>query len=136
VLGIGSTFPAVPPLAEPRSRWRLALLVTGTPNRKKPVPGVRVNGSAGRRCAVVLGAMDDTEIRGTIDKLVAEERELRAQHELTPLDDERSGRLRHVEEQLDQCWDLLRQRRAKREFGLNPDDVEVRDSSVVEHYRQ
>ena len=80
--------------------------------------------------------MDDNEIRSTIDKLVAEERELRAQHELAPLDDERSGRLRLVEEQLDQCWDLLRQRRAKREFGLNPDDVEVRDTSVVEHYRQ
>jgi hypothetical protein len=80
--------------------------------------------------------MDDNEIRSTIDELVAEERELRAQHALEPLDDDRAGRLRQLEESLDQCWDLLRQRRARREFGLDPDDVEVRDPEVVEHYRQ
>ncbi|MDQ1393748.1 MAG: hypothetical protein QOF30_2725 [Acidimicrobiaceae bacterium] len=80
--------------------------------------------------------MDDNEIRSTIDQLVAEERELRAQHQLEPLAEAGATRLRQLEESLDQCWDLLRQRRAKREFGLNPDDVEVRDTSVVEHYRQ
>ncbi len=80
--------------------------------------------------------MDDNEIRSTIDELVTEERGLRAEHELEPLDEARAARLRQLEESLDQCWDLLRQRRAKREFGLDPDEVEVRDSSVVEHYRQ
>jgi hypothetical protein len=80
--------------------------------------------------------MEDSEIRSTIDRLLAEEHDLRTEHQLEPLDDTRSARLRQLEESLDQCWDLLRQRRAKREFGLNPDDVEVRDTSVVEHYRQ
>ena len=80
--------------------------------------------------------MDDNEIRSTIDRLLTEEHELRTQHELEPLDNGRAARLRQLEESLDQCWDLLRQRRAKREFGLNPDDVEARDTSVVEHYRQ
>jgi hypothetical protein len=80
--------------------------------------------------------MDDNEIRSTIDHLVAEERDLRTEHAREPLDEERAGRLRELEESLDQCWDLLRQRRAKREFGLDPDEVQVRDTAVVEHYRQ
>ena len=80
--------------------------------------------------------MDDTEIRNTIDRLVAEERDLRAQHASQPLDETGATRLQQLEESLDQCWDLLRQRRARREFGLNPDDTEVRDTEVVEHYRQ
>ena len=42
--------------------------------------------------------------------------------------------LRDVEVQLDQCWDLLRQRRARREFGRNPDDAAVRDAGTVEGY--
>ena len=43
-------------------------------------------------------------------------------------------RLKHLEEQLDQCWDLLRQRRAKREFGQDPDAAEPRDIGTVERY--
>lgn len=77
--------------------------------------------------------MDDQAIRGHIDRMVAEEHELRAQR---PLDETGTQRLRQLEESLDQCWDLLRQRRARREFGLDPDDVAVRDSDTVEHYRQ
>ncbi len=80
--------------------------------------------------------MDDDEIRSTIDQLVAEEHELRSQHALEPLEEGRAARLRQLEESLDQCWDLLRQRRARREFGLDPDDVEPRDPNVVERYRQ
>lgn len=80
--------------------------------------------------------MDDTEIRNTIDRLVTEERDLRAQHASQPLDEAGAARLQEVEESLDQCWDLLRQRRARREFGMNPDDTAVRDPNVVEHYRQ
>ena len=45
-------------------------------------------------------------------------------------------RLRDIEVMLDQCWDLLRQRRAKREFGADPDDAHVRDPETVEHYEQ
>ena len=44
-------------------------------------------------------------------------------------------RIRDIEHQLDQCWDLLRQRRARREFGENPDQAEVRDPQTVENYR-
>lgn len=80
--------------------------------------------------------MNDDEIRSNIDELVSEERDLRAQHQLEPLDEARAARLRQLEESLDQCWDLLRQRRARREFGFDPDDVEVRDANVVERYRQ
>lgn len=80
--------------------------------------------------------MDDNEIRSTIDRLVAEEHELRQHHAREPLSDSDGARLRELQESLDQCWDLLRQRRARREFGLNPDDADVRDPDTVEHYRQ
>jgi hypothetical protein len=45
-------------------------------------------------------------------------------------------RLQQLEEQLDQCWDLLRQRRARREFDQDPDDASARSTSTVEHYQQ
>lgn len=80
--------------------------------------------------------MDDNEIRSTIDRLVGEEHELRAEHQLQPQDEAVAARLHELEESLDQCWDLLRQRRARREFGLDPDEVQPRDPNVVEHYRQ
>jgi hypothetical protein len=68
-----------------------------------------------------------------IQKLVAEEHEL--------LDhgsrgDHAEERLRKLQVELDQCWDLLRQRRAKREFGEDPDEAEVRPADVVERYEQ
>lgn len=77
----------------------------------------------------------DDDIIGQIDALVAEERALRSQeaHRLTP--DERS-RLRALNNRLDQCWDLLRQRRAKEEYGDDPGDARVRPESEVENYRQ
>jgi hypothetical protein len=80
--------------------------------------------------------MDDPQIIETIDKLVAEEHQLREQHVLDPLGEEEVARLRQLETSLDQCWDLLRQRRARREYGDNPDDAQARDPNVVEHYRQ
>jgi hypothetical protein len=80
--------------------------------------------------------MDDTEIIGRIDGLVDEERQLREQHELEPLAESEAARLRAVEEALDQCWDLLRQRRARRNAGLDPDTAQSRDIGVVEHYQQ
>jgi hypothetical protein len=75
--------------------------------------------------------MDDKTILHHISDLVEEENRLRAAGTPAPADAER---LRHVGEQLDQCWDLLRQRRAKREFGENPDSAAARDIGTVEGY--
>lgn len=75
--------------------------------------------------------MNDKSILNHITELVEEEHRLRA-------DTEAAGghaeRIKHLEEQLDQCWDLLRQRRAKREFGEDPDSAQVRDVGTVERY--
>ena len=79
--------------------------------------------------------MDDKNILDRISALVDEEHRLREQPAGGAAADA-SERLRHVEEQLDQCWDLLRQRRAKREFGQDPDDAQVRDVGTVERYEQ
>jgi hypothetical protein len=68
-----------------------------------------------------------------IEKLVAEEERLYAKGKLTA-DDQK--RLKQIGVQLDRAWDLLRQRRALREFGGDPADAEVRDASVVEKYEQ
>jgi hypothetical protein len=75
--------------------------------------------------------MQDEEILGTIKKLVADEHELRGAG-----DGVDPARLRRLEATLDQCWDLLRQRRARREYGGNSDEAEVRPPSTVEGYRQ
>jgi hypothetical protein len=77
----------------------------------------------------------DDEITVRINSLVDEEHHLRGRGggELT---EEERARLDALEVQLDQCWDLLRQRRARRETGGNPDDAAVRPADVVEHYRQ
>lgn len=80
--------------------------------------------------------MDDREILGRIDDLIDEEHRLREAHAGDLLSDEERLRLQEVEVQLDRCWDLLRQRRAKRSAGLDPDDAGARDATVVEHYEQ
>ncbi|HSS09816.1 MAG TPA: DUF2630 family protein [Acidimicrobiales bacterium] len=80
--------------------------------------------------------MKDNQIKTTIDDLVAEEHQLREQHEQTPLNEDDLNRLRAIEESLDQCWDLLRQRRARREYGQDPDQASARSRNVVEGYRQ
>jgi len=79
----------------------------------------------------------DEDMIGRIDQLVEEEQRLHARSSHgEPLNDEDRNRLSQVEVQLDQCWDLLRQRRARRDAGQNPDDVAVRPEGVVEHYQQ
>jgi hypothetical protein len=81
--------------------------------------------------------MDDKEIMGRITELIDTEHTLRtqlAQGELTS--EQERDRLRSTEEALDQCWDLLRQRRAKRQYGESPEGAEVRPVSEVEGYRQ
>ena len=78
---------------------------------------------------------DDVSIPRRIKSLIDEEHALRdslGKGEIS-VDDEHT-RLRSVEVELDQCWDLLRQRRAKREFGDNPDEAQVRSERTVEGY--
>ena len=75
--------------------------------------------------------MSDKSILEHITSLVSEEHRLRSGPGPAQAD---AGRLRHVTEQLDQCWDLLRQRRAKREFGDDPGEAKLRDVGTIERY--
>ncbi|MET3368758.1 UNVERIFIED_CONTAM: hypothetical protein ABIE34_001999 [Jeotgalibacillus campisalis] len=80
--------------------------------------------------------MDEQDLLERIQSLVEEEHRLRD----APLSADDGGdstaRLAQLEAQLDQCWDLLRQRRAKRDAGENPNEAEPRPISEVEGYRQ
>jgi uncharacterized protein DUF2630 len=81
--------------------------------------------------------MDDKEILGHIDELMQTEHDLRAKLAAGQLSStEEQARLRSAEEALDQCWDLLRQRRARREFGEDPGESTARPASEVEGYLQ
>lgn len=75
----------------------------------------------------------DQSVLGHIDRLVKEEEHLYRQTELTGDD---QARLAELKVELDQCWDVLRQRRALREFGQNPDKASVRPAKIVENYEQ
>ncbi|MGH9066044.1 MAG: DUF2630 family protein [Acidimicrobiales bacterium] len=80
--------------------------------------------------------MDDGEIMGRIKELVDDEHRLLDRSGDAGLSEAEEARLRALEEGLDQCWDLLRQRRARRRAGLDPDQAHARDVDTVEHYRQ
>jgi hypothetical protein len=80
--------------------------------------------------------MDDTEVIAKINSLVEEEHALARDLEGRSSTPDDKARLRELEVALDQCWDLLRQRRARREFGEDPSTAEVRPPDVVEQYRQ
>ena len=80
--------------------------------------------------------MEEPQIHGTIEQLVAEEHELWQRESAGNASDADRQRLHQVKVSLDQCWDLLRQRRALRESGLDPDTATARDPSVVERYEQ
>ena len=81
--------------------------------------------------------MRDSEIFGRIHILVDEEHTLRERLQNGDLTaDVEHQRLRSLEEELDQCWDLLRQRRARRAVGENPDDATSRPAGEVEGYLQ
>ncbi|AUI57805.1 DUF2630 family protein [Amycolatopsis sp. BJA-103] len=80
--------------------------------------------------------MADGDILSRIDELVSEEHELRSRAIGAGLSSDDRARLAGVEQQLDQCWDLLRQRRARVEFDEDPDGAAVRPVSEVESYRQ
>jgi len=80
--------------------------------------------------------MNDEEIVQRITALADEEHALERSHAGKGLDEGEQRRLRDLEVALDQCWDLLRQRRARRTAGQDPDDATVRSEDTVEGYRQ
>ncbi|MFB8024567.1 DUF2630 family protein [Streptomyces sp. NPDC056465] len=80
--------------------------------------------------------MADQDIFEDIDRLISEERTLRARSTAAlGLSSEERSRLREVEVRLDQCWDLLRQRRALSEYGEDPSEARVRPADEVEGYQ-
>jgi len=72
----------------------------------------------------------DEDLLGRIKTLLDEEHAMRSEHDVD------QARLAHLEETLDQCWDLLRQRRARREFGQDETLARPRDVGTVEDYLQ
>ena len=80
--------------------------------------------------------MDDPQIHGTIEQLVAEEHDLWQRESAGNADEADRQRLEQVKVSLDQCWDLLRQRRALRDVGRDPETAEIRRPEVVERYEQ
>lgn len=81
--------------------------------------------------------MQDDEILSQIKSLVAEERSLRDKLRDGSIGStEEKARMRQVEVALDQCWDLLRQRRARREYGEDPNEAGIRPPGEVENYKQ
>ena len=80
--------------------------------------------------------MDDKEIVARIDALAEEEQRLEEAHVGEGLSDEELKRKRELEVTLDQLWDMLRQRRAKRHAGQDPDAAQVRPADTVEGYLQ
>lgn len=84
--------------------------------------------------------MNDETIATRIERLVAEEHDLRSREQSDSADvhalEDENERLRSVEVELDRCWDLLRRRRALREAGADPDQATARDADTVERYLQ
>jgi hypothetical protein len=80
--------------------------------------------------------MDDTQIHGSIEQMVAEEHALWEREAAGNATDDDHKRLDEIKVSLDQCWDLLRQRRALRNAGQDPDAAAERSADVVEKYQQ
>ena len=84
--------------------------------------------------------MSDETIAARIERLVSEEHDLRSREQADSADagalEDEKDRLRAVEVELDRCWDLLRQRRALREAGADPEQATARDADTVERYLQ
>jgi len=78
--------------------------------------------------------VDDRKVFQTINELAREEHALFERESHGTATDADRERLRRLQVMLDQCWDLLRQRRAKREFGMNPEEAQVRDEKTVKGY--
>ena len=88
----------------------------------------------------MIRVMSDESIAARIEQLVAEEHDLRTREQEERRDPGALAtdkeRLDAVQVELDRCWDLLRQRRALRSAGGDPEDAALRDADTVEHYRQ
>jgi hypothetical protein len=80
--------------------------------------------------------MQDAQIHTSIEKLVAEEHELWEREAAGNATEDDRERLESIKVSLDQCWDYLRQRRALREAGRDPEAADVRSPEVVETYEQ
>jgi hypothetical protein len=80
--------------------------------------------------------MDDSEIVRRVNELADEEHRLERDHAGDGLGEDEATRLREIEVALDQCWDLLRQRRARRAVGQDPEGARVRPAPTVEGYQQ
>ena len=80
--------------------------------------------------------MNDIEIVQQIDQLVDQEHDLERKHAAEGLAEAERNQLQDIEVRLDQCWDLLRQRRARRNAGQDPGEAHVRPAEVVERYQQ
>jgi hypothetical protein len=78
--------------------------------------------------------MDDLNVLGQINELAEEEHGLFEKESRGDVTSEERQRMKHLQVTLDQCWDLLRQRRARRAAGLDPDGASVRDETTVEQY--
>jgi hypothetical protein len=80
--------------------------------------------------------MDDDTILKRIEKLSNKELELEESHRGEPMSKKKKARLVEIEVELDQAYDLLRQRRARRNAGVDPDEASIRPVQVVENYLQ
>ena len=80
--------------------------------------------------------MDDNQIHDSIEQLVSEEHKLWELESAGRATGSDRARMEEVRVALDRCWDLLRQRRAREEFGLDPNDTAPRSADTVEHYEQ
>jgi hypothetical protein len=78
--------------------------------------------------------MNDKSILDHINELADEEHALYQKESGGDVTDDERARMKHLAVTLDQCWDLLRQRRARRSAGLDPDDAAVRPEKTVERY--
>ena len=78
--------------------------------------------------------MEDQDVMARINELAHEEHALFQKESQQEISESERSRLRTLEVMLDQCWDLLHQRRALRSAGLNPDEAQVRDPGTVENY--
>jgi hypothetical protein len=78
--------------------------------------------------------MEDSKVQDHIEELVAEEHRLLESHGADGLSEDEHKRLAQIRIELDRYWDLLRQRRAHEEYGLDPDQTSIRDAGTVEDY--
>jgi hypothetical protein len=80
--------------------------------------------------------MEDAQVHGTIEQFVREEHELWEREAAGTATEADRRRLHELKVSLDQCWDVLRQRRALRNAGRDPGDASIRSPEVVERYEQ